>query len=100
LKKITVKVQEPPNPTRKTTRVIDNKTETQSVKTLYRAQWCVKRVPVHCLVTLVEERGVRRPALCVTLKVLVFNGESFRRQYMDHTVDPGREDHQELGLGC
>jgi hypothetical protein len=22
----------------------------------------------------------------------------FERKYMEHTVDPGREDHQELGL--
>ncbi len=49
--------------------------------------------------TLVEGKSVRRPAWWVTLKVLVCNGESFQRKYMEHIVDPGREDHQELGLG-
>ena len=54
---------------------------------------------MHELVTLVEGKGARRLAGCGTLKVLVCNGEKFRRKYMEHIVDPGREDHQELGLG-
>jgi hypothetical protein len=54
---------------------------------------------VHCLVTLDEGKSARRPPWWVTLKVLVRDGESFRRKYMEHTVDPGRVDHQELGLG-
>ncbi len=51
------------------------------------------------LVTLVEGKGVRRPFTRETLQVLVCTGEHFRRKYMEHTGDPGREDHQELGLG-
>ena len=60
---------------------------------------CDERVPVHELVTLVEGKGARRLAGCVTLKVLVCNCASFQRKYIDHTVDPGRADHQEIGLG-
>ena len=60
---------------------------------------CDERVPVHELVTLVEGKGARRLAGCVTLKVPVCNcDESFQRKYIDHTVDPGRAGHQALGL--
>ncbi len=60
---------------------------------------CVQIVPVHCRVTLVEGKGANCPASWVALQVLVWNGENIRRKYMEHTVDPGRESHQELGLG-
>ena len=49
--------------------------------------------------TVAEGKSARRPSSWVTLQVLVWNGENFRRKYMEHTGDPGREDHQELGLG-
>jgi hypothetical protein len=48
-------------------------------------------------VTLVEGKGVRRPSVG-TLEVLVCTFEKFRRKYMEHIGDPGREDHPELGL--
>jgi hypothetical protein len=51
---------------------------------------------VHCLVTLAEGKSARRPAWWVTLKVLVCDGESSRRKYMEHAVDPGREYHKAL----
>ena len=54
---------------------------------------------MHYLVTLVEGKGVRRPSSWVTLQVLGCNGEKFRRKYMEHTGDPGRENHQDLELG-
>ena len=55
---------------------------------------------MHELVTLVEGKGARRLAGCVTLKVLVWNCASFQRKYIDHTVDPGRTDHiRSLVLG-
>jgi len=54
---------------------------------------------VHCLVTLVEGKGVGCHTSWVTFQTLDCNGANFRRKYMDHTGDPGRENHQELDLG-
>ena len=54
---------------------------------------------MHCLVTLVEGRGVGCHASWVTLEALVCNDVSFRQKYMEHTGDPERENHQELDLG-
>jgi hypothetical protein len=54
---------------------------------------------VHCLVTLVEGKGARRPSSWVTLQVRSGMVKIFERKYMEHTGDPGREDHQELSLG-
>ena len=59
----------------------------------------VQRVPVSCLVTLVEGKGMSCPASWVTLQALVWNDVIFQRKYMEHTDDPGRENHQELDLG-
>ncbi len=49
---------------------IDNKTETQSSKHQDKTQWCVERVPVHCLVTLLEEKSVRWLVSCLTFQTL------------------------------
>ena len=54
---------------------------------------------MHCLVTRVEGKGVRRPSSWATLQVRSAMVKILRK-YMEHTGDPGREDHQELGLGC
>ena len=45
----------------------------------------VQRVPVPCLVTPAEGKGISCPASWVTLQDLVCNGENIRRKCMDHT---------------